>query len=158
MIIRSAEILPPNVGSSGADGNTSFPFSPDCCRYPGVLRADAARRVEIGAAENGGDDPHRGQMGSQRRANHADLCPERREYGYKSVPFICIHMHASRAVRESYCEFLREDKETRGASKPIINLDESAIPRCCENESSVLARFIIPNEIVAIEIPTMLAQ
>lgn len=113
MVIRSAEILPPNVESSGADGNTSFPFSPDCCRYPGVLRADAARRVEIGAAENGGDDPHRGQMGSQRRANHADLCPERREYGYKSVPFICIHMHASRAVRESHCEFLREDRETR---------------------------------------------
>lgn len=49
------------------------------CRHPGVLRADAARRVEIGAAEDGGDDPHRGQMGGERRADHADLRPERRE-------------------------------------------------------------------------------
>jgi len=82
--------------NSEADGNTSFPFSPDCCRYPGILRADAARRVEIGAAENGGDDSHRGQMGSQRRANHADLCPERREYSYKSVP---LHLNACIAIR-----------------------------------------------------------
>lgn len=54
--------------------------SPFCCRYPRVLRADAARRVQVGAAEDGGDDSHRGQMGSQRWADHADLRPERREY------------------------------------------------------------------------------
>jgi len=55
-----------------------------CCRYPGVLRADAARRIQVGAAEDGGDDPHRGQMGGQRRSNHADLRPERRKYDLKS--------------------------------------------------------------------------
>lgn len=60
---------------------------PDCCRYPGVLRADVARRVEIGAAENGRDDPHRRQMGSQRRANYADLRPKRREFSYKCIYF-----------------------------------------------------------------------
>jgi len=124
-VIRSAEILPPNVESFKADGNMSFPFSSDCCRYPGVLRADAARRVEIGTAENGRDDSHRGQMGSQRRANHADLCSKRREYSYK----ISIHMHASRVIRELHREFFRADIERCGASKLVINLDEMQFRR-----------------------------
>lgn len=63
---------------AGAYSNT--PFLSFCCRYPGVLRADVARRIQVGAAKDSGDDSHRGQMGSQRWTDHADLRPERREF------------------------------------------------------------------------------
>jgi len=73
-----------------------------CCRYPGVLRADAARRIQVGAAEDGGDDPHRGQMGGQRRANHADFRPERRKYDLKSVRSAHSRSRSAACERERY--------------------------------------------------------
>lgn len=67
-------------------------------------------------------------MGSQRRANHADLCSERREYNYKTF---FIHMHASRAIHELHCEFSRADIEVRHV-EAVINLDEMQFRRAAK--------------------------
>ena len=104
--------------------HVAFPL---CCRYPGVLRADAARRVEIGAAENGGDDPHRRQMGSQRRANYADLRSKRREFCYKIYIYIYMlpifHGGASFIIfREGI--LAAADRDERKGRKRIVEQTE----------------------------------